>query len=288
MAMLTSQHPTPVDVRHCSAPHASELAPRAFDRCIALPSRVAKPRNQGLTSVLDKGMSELYMQDYLEDAAPYIDLVEFGWGTSRLFSAERLRTKIETLCDYDIRVSPGGTLTELAVVQHCVPDFFRNVVDFGFTGVEVAEGVIEMPLTDKLCLIRMARQMGLEVVSTMRESTPAERQNVQLNRRIAQALAELEAGAWKVRVKRSDGNLAGVEIGDHTTQESDVDALVQAIGLEHLIFAAPQKSQQIKLCKQYGNQVNLGHIAPENVIPVETFRIGLHEDTLRVFHEIVG
>lgn len=284
MATLTLQHPTRFDEDQVVTVHSGELAQRAFDGCITLPSWMLKPRAQGLTFVLDKGMSELYMQDYLEDAAPYIDLVKLGWGTSRLFSTERLRTKIETLRDYDIRVSPGGTLMELAVVQDCVPAFLQEVVALGFTCVEVSDGTIQMPHDAKLRLIRAARQVGLEVVSEVGKKSPMEDQNLLMSTRIAQAAAELEAGSWKVIVEGRESGNVGVFASDGAVQEDDVEALVQAIGLDNLIFEAPQKSQQIWFCKQYGNQVNLGNIAPADVIPVETLRTGLRADTLKVFH----
>lgn len=249
MATLTSQHPTRFDKTHVVTSDVVPLTPRAFDDCIALPPRMPKPRAQGLTFVLDKGMSELYMQDYLEDVAPYIDLVKLGWGTSRLFRAERLRSKIAMLRNYDIRVSPGGTLMELAVVQDCVPQFLREVAALGFTCVEVSDGTIEMLHADKLRLIRAARQAGLEVVSEVGKKSPAEDHNLQMDTRIAQAAAELEAGSWKVIMEGRESGNVGVYAGDGAVQENDVDALVQAIGLDNLIFEAPQKSQQIWFCK---------------------------------------
>ncbi|ETX08449.1 MAG: hypothetical protein ETSY2_05395, partial [Candidatus Entotheonella gemina] len=184
MATLTPQHPTRFDATHVVTSDVESLSQRAFDGCIALPHRMPKPRVQGLTFVLDKGMSELYMQDYLEDVAPYIDLVKLGWGTSRLFRTERLRTKIEILRNYDIRVSPGGTLMELAVVQNCVPGFLREVAALGFTCVEVSDGTIEMSHTDKLHLIRAARQAGLDVVSEVGKKSPVEDRNLQMDARI--------------------------------------------------------------------------------------------------------
>ena len=284
MATQTLQHPTNFDGHYAVSSHADTLAQRAFDNCIALPLRMSKPRTQGLTFVLDKGMSELYLRDYLEDVCPYIDLVKLGWGTSRLFDAERLRAKIRILRDHDIRVSPGGTLMELAVVQACVPAFLREVVALGFTCVEISDGTIQMPHTAKRRLIRTARQAGLEVVSEVGKKSPVEDQNLRMDTRIAQAAAELEAGSWKVIVEGRESGNVGVYAGDGTVQEHDVDALVQAIGLDNLIFEAPQKSQQIWFCKQYGNQVNLGNIAPADVIPVETLRTGLRADTLKIFH----
>lgn len=177
MAALTMQQPMRLDENQVVSSHSGALTQRAFDGCIALPPRMPKLRTQGLTFVLDKGMSELYLQDFLEDVGPYIDLVKLGWGTSGLFDAERLRAKIRILRDHDIRVSPGGTLMELAVVQNCVPDFLQEVVALGFTCVEVSDGTIEMPHGAKLGLIRAVRQVGLEVVSEVGKKSSVEDRN---------------------------------------------------------------------------------------------------------------
>ncbi len=286
MATLLLQNPSRFDNDHVFASHLGVSGQRAFDNCIDLPSRMSKPRTQGLTFVLDKGMSELYLQDFLNDVGPYIDLFKLGWGTSRLFDTERLRTKIRLLRDHGIRVCPGGTLMELAVVQNCAPAFFQEAVALGFTCVEVSDGTIEMRHDDKLRLIRDARQVGLDVVSEVGKKSPVEDQNLHLDTRIAQAAAELEASAWKVIMEGRESGNVGVYAGDGAVQEDDVETLVQTIGLDNLIFEALQKSQQIWFCKHYGSQVNLGNIAPADVIPVETLRTGLRADTLNVFHAI--
>ena len=278
------QLPLSANDTHLITPHVDTPFHRAFDGCIELPPRTPKPRTQGLTSVLDKGMSEWVLRDFLEDTAPYIDLVKLGWGTSRLFGVERLRSKIQLLRDANIWVCPGGTLTELAVAQACIPDYLREVVRLGFTCLEVSDGTIEMSHAAKLSLIRAASQTGLKVVSEVGKKSPAEDQALGIETRVAQAAAELEAGAWKVIMEGRESGNVGVYTSDGAIQGDDVDTLVQAIGLEHLIFEAPQKSQQIWFCKQYGGQVNLGNIAPADVIPVETLRTGLRADTLAIYH----
>ena len=130
---------------------------RAYD-FISLPPRTKKPRELGLTSVLDKGMGLLQTRDFLADTAPYIDLVKFGWGTSRLFNAQRLQEKIHLLRDHDVRVCPGGTLMEVAVAQDCVPEFLREITQLGFNCVEISDGTIAMTHETKLRFIRQARQ----------------------------------------------------------------------------------------------------------------------------------
>ena len=255
-----------------------------FASCIELPPRPSKPREQGLTFVLDKGMSILSLQDFIADTASFIDLVKFGWGTSRLFDVRRLRDKIQVLRDHDIRVCPGGTLLELAVLHNCVPAFLQEVTVLGFNCIEVSDGTIPMSHDTKLSLIGTAKHLGLSVVSEVGKKSPAEDRNLKLETRLSQALAELDAGAWKVIIEGRESGNVGVYADNGAVQEDQVEVLVKRVGLENLIFEAPQKSQQIWFCRQYGNQVNLANIAPADVIPVETLRYGLRADTLKDYH----
>jgi phosphosulfolactate synthase len=283
---------TPQLLQHAAGPDKGDVTTwhqdisrqRAFDDCITLPARTAKPREQGLTFVLDQGMNLFQLRDFLADAAPYIDLAKLGWGTSRLFQTTRLRAKIRTLRDHAIRVCPGGTLLELAVVHNCVEAFLHEAASLGFNCVEVSDGTIVMSHTTKLHLIRTAKALGLGVVSEVGKKVPFEDKFLKLETRIFQATAELEAGAWKVIIEGRESGSVGVYNATGEVQTDDVDALVQAIGLPNLVFETPQKAQQIWFCKQFGNQVNVGNIAPTDVIPLETLRTGLRADTLKAMH----
>ncbi len=256
---------------------------RAYD-FISLPPRTKKPREVGLTSVLDKGMGLVHIRDFLADAAPYIDLIKFGWGTSRLFQAKRLQEKVHVLREHDIRVCPGGTLMELAVAQDCVTEFLREITHLGFNCVEISDGTIAMAHETKLHFIAQARRAGLCVVSEVGKKSPREDDELGLETRIAYAEAELDAGSWKVIIEGRESGTVGVFDATGDVQAHHADRLVHAIGLDHLIFEAPQKSQQTWFFKRYGNQVNVGNIAPADVIPVETLRNGLRADTLKEHH----
>ena len=203
---------------------------------ISLPVRSKKPREQGLTSVLDKGLGVMQLQDFMADAAPYVDIFKFGWGTSRLFTAERLQAKLNILHDNEIYVCPGGTLMEVAFAQNCATEFFKEIKQLGFTCVEISDGTVAMSHEAKLGLIREARKHHLCVLSEIGKKSPREDSELSVEERIAQARAE------------------------------------------------PQKKQQTWFFKHYGNHVNVGNIAPSEVIPVETLRNGLRADTLREHH----
>ncbi len=251
---------------------------------IALPVRTKKPREQGLTSVLDKGLGVMQLQDLMADAAPYVDIVKFGWGTSRLFSAERLRAKIRILHDNESYVCPGGTLLEVAVAQNCVAEFLTEIKQLGFTCVEISDGTVAMSHEAKLGLIRQARARQLCVLSEVGKKSPCEDSELGVDERIAQARAELDAGAWKIIIEGRETGTVGVFDAMGDVQAQEVDQVVRAIGLQNLIFEAPQKKQQTWFFKHYGNHVNVGNISPYEVIPVETLRSGLRADTLKEHH----
>ena len=211
---------------------------------IALPVRTKKPREQGLTSVLDKGMGVMQLQDFLADAAPYVDIVKFGWGTSRLFPAERLRAKIGILHDNEIYVCPGGTLLEVAVAQNCATEFFKEIKQLGFSCVEISDGTVAMTQDAKLGLIREARQHQLCVLSEIGKKSPREDSELSVDERIAQARAELDAGAWKIIIEGRETGTVGVFDAEGDVQSQEVDQIVDAIGLQTLIFEAPQKNSR--------------------------------------------
>ena len=255
----------------------------AYD-CISLPIRTKKPREQGLTSVLDKGLGVMQLEDFMADAAPYVDIVKFGWGTSQLFTAERLRDKIRILHDNEVYVCPGGTLMEVAVAQNCVAEFLTEIKQLGFTCVEISDGTVTIPHETKLCLIRQARAHQLCVLSEIGKKCPHEDSELGVDERIAQARAELKAGAWKVIIEGRETGTVGVFDATGDVQSQEVDQIVRAIGLQNLIFEAPQKKQQTWFFQHYGNHVNVGNIPPSEAIPVETLRNGLRADTLKEHH----
>ena len=251
---------------------------------ISLPVRSKKPREQGLTSVLDKGMGVMQLQDFMADAGLYVDIVKFGWGTSRLFTAERLQAKLHILHDNEINVCPGGTLFEVAVAQNCTTEFFKEIKQLGFSCVEISDGTVAMSHDAKLGLIHEARKHQLCVLSEIGKKSPREDSELGVDERIAQARAEMDAGTWKIIIEGRETGTVGVFDAEGDVQSQEVDQIVDAIGLQNLIFEAPQKKQQTWFFKHYGNHVNVGNIPPSEVIPVETLRSGLRADTLKEHH----
>lgn len=256
---------------------------RAFDT-IALPTRSRRPRQRGLTMVLDKNLGLHGLQDLLESAAPAIDLVKLGWGTAATQDEPLVRRKCALLAHYGVKVCPGGTLTELAWLQGCVESYLLQARRLGFSCIEVSDGTVDMPHSEKLVLIEKARAAGFTVTSEVGAKQRDRDGRLGAEDRIRQAQAELHAGAWKVIVEARESGTHGVFDATGATRPELLHALVDAIGVAQLLFEAPLRAQQCELIMTLGPEVNLGNIAPGDVVGLETLRLGLRSDTLLHFH----
>jgi phosphosulfolactate synthase len=231
-------------------------------------------RDGGLTHVLDKGLGPRAWEDVLETSGDYIDIVKLGWGTA--YVTPNLQRKLEVLREKPVVI--GGTFFEAVVAQGKVDDYKRWLGELGMTHVEISDGVIDLPREQKLELIvDFARDFTVlsEVGSKDAEAVYAPYQWVEWIK------AELEAGAWKVITEGREGGTAGIYRPTGEMRTGLVDEIVHEIEPGDLIFEAPTKASQAWFVKQFGPTVNLGNIPPEEVIPLETLRLGLRGDTLR-------
>lgn len=251
---------------------------------IKLPTRTAKPRQTGLTMVLDKNLGLNGLQDLLDTSAQAIDLVKFGWGTSAIQDAELIRRKCALLAERQVMCCPGGTLTELAWLQGGIDSYLAQAKALGFSCIEVSNGTVPIPQDSKLALIRKAIDKGFRVTSEVGSKLSEEDKRITLEDRLGQIRSELEAGAWKVIIEARESGTQGIFDGQGSTQLDLLQSLTNEIGAGNLIFEAPMRSQQTELILMLGNEVNLGNIAPADVVPLETLRLGLRSDTLRYYH----
>jgi phosphosulfolactate synthase len=238
-----------------------------------------KPREIGLTAVLDKGLGLRAMHDLVELGGSYIDIVKFGWGTSVLYPLQTLMDKMTLLRAAGIAVCPGGTLLEIAWANARIEAFFAFAEEAGFTTIEVSDGTYNMPRRVKLALIAHAARLGFRVVSEVGKKNPEDDVRLTSAQRVALVRQELEAGAWKVIIEGRESGTVGIYDARGVVQGELADALVAALGVISLVFEAPQKSQQVWLIQRYGAQVNFGNIPPEEVLSVATLRCGLRSDT---------
>ncbi len=239
------------------------------------PSRTRKPREAGLTHVLDKGMSVADVTGLLEVGAPYVDIIKFGWGTSVVM--ENLDAKIDLCQQRGIDVYCGGSLFELALRRGKVDDYVAYLRDRGIGLIEVSDGVIELPAEDKLRYIeRLAKHFKVLSEVGSKDETVV----VAPYRWVKQIKEELQAGAWKVITEGRESGTAGIYRPTGEMRTGLVDEIAHEIDTSRLMFEAPQKAQQVWLIKHFGPNVNLGNIAPGEVIALETMRQGLRADTM--------
>ena len=242
---------------------------------LGLPMRPSKPRERGLTHVIDKGLTLAEIDGMFESAGDYVDIVKLGWGTS--YVTRNLREKVQRYHDHGTPVMCGGTLLEAAVARGRVEEFRRWNQDVGFTHVEVSDGTLRMERESKQELIRsLARDFVVlsEVGSKDQDAIYAPYQWV------AWIREELEAGAWKVITEARETGTAGIFRGTGEVRSGLIDEIVHELPVERLLFEAPQKDQQAWFIRHLGPEVNLGNIPPEEVIPLETLRLGLRSDTM--------
>src|SRR5438105_6230245 len=246
------------------------------DGLLQLPPPRGKPRTEGLTHVIDKGLNLREIEGMLDTAGQYVDIVKLGWGTS--YVTNNLEKKIALYRSFETPVVCGGTLFEAVYARGKLEEFRRWLIEQRFSHVEISDGTLDIPRERKLELIEeFARDFTVlsEVGSKDEEVVYAPYQWVEWIKE------ELEAGAWKVITEGREGGTAGIFRPTGEMRTGLVDEIVHEIDFHHLIFEAPMKSAQAWFIKQFGPEVNLGNIPPEEVIPLETLRLGLRSDTLK-------
>jgi len=251
---------------------------------IERPFRPAKPRTAGLTMVLDKGMGAAALADWLATTGENVDIVKFGWGTSGVIPEEVLLPKISLLRQNGILVCPGGTFVEIAYVQKRVGPFLEAARRLGFSCIEVSDGTVDMPHADKSALIKQARDLGFTVMSEVGKKFEIDDKRYSLRERVDNALAELEAGATKVIIEARESGSFGIFDSDGEVIPDLLEGLLSGLGIHNILFEAPRVGQQQWLVTNLGNSVNLGNIAPEDCINLETLRLGLRAGTLKEYH----
>jgi phosphosulfolactate synthase len=241
-----------------------------------LPARAAKPRDRGITHLMDRGLSVREVDDLMEVAGEAVDIVKLGFGTAA--ATGNLEPKLERYRAHGVPVVLGGTLTELAIQQARVDAYVAWVRDLGLDLVEVSDGTILLDPAEKCDLIRRLAGEGFTVLSEVGSKDAAE--IMAPYRWVEQIEAELEAGAWKVICEGRENGTAGIARPDGELRQGLIDEIAHAVDPAQVIFEAPQKDQQVVLIKRFGPDVNLGNIPPADVLALETMRLGLRSDTM--------
>jgi phosphosulfolactate synthase len=231
-------------------------------------------KHVGLTHVIDKGLGPRAWEDVLEVAGDHISIVKLGWGTA--YVTNNLERKLEVLRDKPVVI--GGTFFEVVYALGNLDEYKRWLTELGLTHVEISDGTVDIPRERKLELIaEFARDFT--VLSEVGSKDSSVEYSVDewtqwLNE-------ELEAGAWKVITEAREGGTAGIFDSSGGMRTELISEIASVVGPANIVFEAPTKAAQAWFVKEFGPSVNLGNIPPEEVIPLETLRLGLRGDTLK-------
>ena len=243
-----------------------------------LPERTQKPRQTGFTMAMDKGLSPREVEDFIAVSGEYVDIVNLGWATS--YVTPNLKEKIKIYKEAGIPTYLGGTLFEAFVVRNQFDDYRKVLDKFGLTFAEVSDGSIELDHDVKCDFIsKLSEQVTVlsEVGSKDAEKIIPPYKWIKLMQE------ELDAGAWKVIGEAREGGNVGLFRATGEVRSGLVEEILTKIPFEKIIWEAPQKAQQVWFIKLLGTNVNLGNIAPNEIIPLETLRLGLRGDTFDYF-----
>lgn len=245
-----------------------------------IPERTSKPRQSGLTMVMDKGLSIREVENFIEVAGPYTDIVKLGWATS--YVTPNLQEKLQVYREAGIPTYFGGTLFEAFLIRNQFDDYRRILDKYGMEYAEVSDGSITIPHEEKCKYIQQLRDQ-VTVISEVGSKDSSK--ILAPYKWIALMKAEIEAGAWKVIAEARESGNVGIYRDSGEVRQGLVDEILTQIPQESIIWEAPQKGQQVWFIKLIGTNINLGNIAPVDVIPVETLRLGLRGDTFDHFLE---
>jgi phosphosulfolactate synthase len=254
------------------------LSDPAIPDFLDTPARSSKPRERGLTHVIDRGLSLAAIDGLMETAGASVDIVKLGWGTAMVTG--NLKQKLERYAAYGVPVVLGGTLTEVAIAQGRVEGLVRWLHELGLRHVEVSDGTIEMEPQAKAQLIaQLAQEFTVLAEVGSKDAHAIMAPYVWIER----IQSDLQAGAWRVIAEARESGNAGIFRADGEVRSGLIDEIAHAIDPGLMIFEAPRKDQQVWLLEFFGHECNLGNIPPEEVLSLETLRLGLRSDTVGRF-----
>lgn len=239
-----------------------------------LPERDVKPREKGITMMMDKGLSLSQARNFAEVASPFTDLVKLGFGTAII--TPNLEEKIKLYKSMGLRPYFGGTLFEAFEVRGMFDDYRRLLDRYEIDLVEVSDGTIDIS-TEKKChyISKLAEDHTVLSEVGSKDSNKL----IAPYRWIEMMEQELEAGAWKVIAEAREGGNVGIFQKSGEVRSDLIEEILTKIDRNSILWEAPQKAQQVWFLKLIGSDVNLGNIAHDEVIPLECLRLGLRGDT---------
>ena len=239
-----------------------------------IPERPSKPRNNGVTMMMDKGLSIRQAEDFLSASGHLTDIIKLGFGTS--FVTPNLEQKIKLYKEAGMKVYLGGTLFEAFVVRGMFNDYIKLLNKFKLDCAEVSDGSIVMP-HDKKCEYINTLSKNFTVLSEVGSKEAGI--IIHPSKWISMMNAELKAGSWKVIAEARESGNVGIYRANGSAHTLLINKILSKVKKDDILWEAPQKAQQVWFLKLLGANVNLGNISYDDVIPLETLRLGLHGDT---------
>ena len=239
-----------------------------------IPERTQKPRENGLTMMMDRGLSINDAKNFIDMCAPHTDIVKLGFGTSAI--SPHVRAKIDLYKEAGLMVYIGGTLFEAFIIRGMFEEYKQLLRNWNIEMCEVSDGSIDISHEDKCNYIKdLAKEFKVvsEVGSKDENKLIAPYKWIQLMQK------ELDAGSWKVIAEAREGGNVGIYNKGGDVRSDLIDEILTEIPSENILWEAPRKTQQVWFIKLLGSNVNLGNISWDEVIPLETLRIGLRADT---------
>jgi len=239
-----------------------------------IPNRSQKPRDNGLTMVMDKGLSIRQAEDLVSVSDHLTDIVKLGFGTS--YITKNLKQKIALYRQAGIKVYLGGTLFEAFLIRNKLDDYRRLLHDLKIDMAEVSDGSIELP-HDRKC--ELIHELAKEFTILSEVGSKEAGIIIHPNKWKSMMKAELQAGSWKVIAEARESGNVGIYRPNGKAHVALIDKILAVIPSEKILWEAPIKAQQVWFINLLGAEVNLGNISPAEVIPLETLRLGLRGDT---------
>lgn len=243
-----------------------------------LPDRPAKPRNSGLTMVMDKGLSIREAEDFMSVGSEYTDYVKLGFGTSIITPG--FDKKIALYKKAGVRPYFGGTLFEAFIIRNMFKDFIEFLDKYEIDLVEVSDGSYDFEHDKKLEYISRLAERG-----TVISEVGSKKKDVVYSpdEWVSMMVSEMKAGSLKVIAEARESGTIGIYNDDGSVNNALIKAIADKVKIENVLWEAPLKSQQAWFIKTFGADVNLGNIAPNEIIPLESLRLGLRGDTFFQF-----
>lgn len=240
--------------------------------------RSKKPRSDGLTMMMDKGMGVQAFQDLLELAANYIDFIKLGFGTLSLTPRHIVQKKISLANQHHVSLYPGGTFFEWFAIDGKEECYFQQLCELGFKWVEISDGTISMDSKVRAQRIQTAKSWGLDVITEIGKKKAGV--TIPVPQLIETYRTDIAEGASCVIIEgRETGENIGVFNREGEIDTEYVHHICQAVPPQKLIWEAPKKAQQVRFIQIIGDSANLGNISPSDILSVESLRRGLRADT---------